>query len=418
MQSLIKKFFTFSAAAALAAAALVAPASAQQATLLPLTDGDFAATELVAPLGLKATSVPTDAVSMSWALPVDKAIDLKPQAFVASSKEYWIDVTADELKAGVALFAQAPGALVRLNPAPGEKALAAIDPSALTIVDPAKRAFTDGRAMELVATATQLKAAGSPFVEGTVAFRLRSDLGSGTFTLKAAELSQGRYVMHVLDQHSPVSLKLNTQRSDYLHGDQLIVETALEGAGLKLEMAAVEGFVVSPAGRSWPVVFAPSGNGAHRASLPLDALEAPARGLWEAHVAVQGKADGQALRRYSKVAFNVAVPSAGLNGRAEKVASQSGALAIRLGVTTATAGRYEVRGVLFGSDADGSMHPLAVGHSADWLQAGDQDLVLSFDRELVKASGLDAPFEVRDLRLVDQGTMGTLHRQARGVWVP
>lgn len=417
MQSLIKNVSTFSAAAALAAAVLVVPASAQQATLLPLADGDFAAGELLAPLGLKATSVPTEAVAMSWALPAHKAIDLTPQPFVATSKEYWVDVTAQELKAGVPLFAQAPGALVRLNPAAGEKALAAIDPSALTIIDPAKRAFTDGQAMELVATAAQLKAAGSPFVEGTVAFRLRSDLGAGSFTLKAADLSQGRYVMHVLDQHSPVSLSLKTQRSDYLHGDPLIVETALQGDGLKLATTAVEGFVVSPAGRSWPLQLSPVAGG-HQASLPLDALEAPAPGLWEAHVAVQGKADGQPLRRYSKVAFNVAVPSASLNGRAERVASENGALAIRLGVDTAAAGRYEVRGVLFGSNADGAMLPLAVGHSADWLQAGAQGLVLSFDAELVKASGLDAPFEVRDLRLVDQGTLGTLHRQARGLLLP
>lgn len=417
MKTSLKKFATFTAAS-LAVVTFASVATAQQATLLPLADGDFAASELHAPLGLKATSVPTEAVSMSWALPADKAIDLAPQPFVATSKEYWVDVTADQLKAGVPLFAQAPGALVRLNPAPGEKALSAIDPTALTLIDPAKRAFTDGSAMELVATAAQLKAAGSPFVEGTVAFRLRSNLGAGTFTLKATDLSQGRYVLHVLDQNSAVALAVKTLRSDYLHGDQLTVEASFQGAGLKVAMGEIDGYVVSPAGRSWPVRFAPSGNGSHKATLPLDALEAPGRGLWEAHVAAQGKVDGQALRRYGKVAFNVAVPSASLNGVADKLASASGDLALRLGVTSAVAGRYEVRGVLFGSDANGAMHPIAVGHSADWLQAGDQGLVLSFGGDLVKASGLSAPFEVRDLRLVDQGTMGTLHRQARGVLVP
>ena len=57
----------------------------------------------------------------------------------------------------------------------------------------------------------------------------------------------------------------------------------------------------------------------------------------------------------------------------------------------------------------------AVAHSAAYLAAGHGALELAFDRELVAASGLRAPFEVRDLRLIDQGNMGLLHRQARGL---
>lgn len=404
-------------ASALTALSFAAPVAAQQTQLLPMAEGDFGAAELVAPLGLKAAAVPTEAVSMSWALGADKAIDAAPQGFVATSKEYWVDVTAKDLSQGVSLFTQAPGALIRLNPAPGEKGLAGLplDPSALTVIDPAKRAFTDGSAMELMATAQQLKAAGSPFVEGTAAFRLRSELGAGTFTLKAAGLSGGHYVMHVLDRQSPVELAVKSLASDYLHGQQLHLEASLQADGLKVAMGDVDGFVVSPAGRTWPVRFAATGQGSHKASLALDALEAPAPGLWEAHVAAQGLADGLAVRRYTKVAFNVAVPSARLSGGAEKVAMLNGGLAVRFGVTTVAASRYEVRGVLYGTAADGGMQPIAVAHSADWLEAGDHGIVMSFDRPLVEGSGLSAPFEIRDLRLIDQGTMGTLHRQARGV---
>lgn len=420
MRLSLKTISTLSAVAALTAVSFVPTALAQQVSMLPLAEGDFAATELVAPLGLKAISVPTEAVSMSWALPAEKAIDLDVQPFVATSKEYWIDLTAEDMKAGVALFAHAPGALVRINPTPGDKALAnvALDPLSFTLITPDKRAFTDGSAMQQIATAAQLKAAGSPFTEGTVAFRLRSDLGSGHFTLKAADLQPGRYVMHVLDAESPVQLAVKTLRSDYLHGDTLTVETSFQAEGLKVAVESVDGYVVSPAGRSWPVRFEATPSGTHKATLTLDALEAPARGLWEAHVAVQGKAQDLPLRRYNKVAFNVALPSASFNGQAEKVARVDGAVATRLGISTITAGRYEVRGVLYGTSVEGILEPIAVAHSANWLEAGRQDLVLSFDAELVKASDLRAPFEVRDLRLVDQGTMGLLHRQARGLSLP
>ena len=416
-------FVVSATALTFSALTFAAVAMAQPVQMLPMQDGDLAATDLVAPMGLKASSVPTEAVSMSWALPADKALDLGTSGQVAISKEYWIDITAKDLQQGVPIFAQSPGALVRINPAPGDKALAGtpLNPNSLTVLDANKRVFAEGSAMELMASPEQLKAAGSPFVEGTMAFRLRADLGAGPFTLKAANLGEGRYVMHVLDQGSPVELAVKTTRGEYLHGQQLNLDALLQTDGkvglVGMAMESVEGFVVSPAGRSWPVRFTANDSGAYKASLALDALEAPAPGLWEAHVAVQGKAEGLNLRRYAKVAFQVTVPSARFSGGAEKVALLNGGLALRLGVTTASASRYEVRGVLYGTDAAGAMRPIAVSHSANWLEAGDHALVLSFGQDLLDASGLGAPFEVRDLRLVDQGTMGTLHRQGRGLLI-
>ena len=88
---------------------------------------------------------------------------------------------------------------------------------------------------------------------------------------------------------------------------------------------------------------------------------------------------------------------------------------LSLGVEAVAASRYEVRGVLFGSGANGELLPAAVGHAAAWLEPGHGTVELRFDQALVDDSGLRAPFEIRDLRLIDQGTMGLLHRQARGL---
>ena len=388
-----------------------AAAAAETVELLSPGPGDLAAVALVASPGAKAVELSRDPVAVSWALDADKALDAAAP-FTAESKEYWVEVTAGDLARGVAVLTSAPGALVRLNPAAGEKASAALDPHAFVLTDPAGKAFAAGTGMELIATAEELRAAGAPFVEGTAAFRVRADLGAGTFDLKAPGLDAGRYVMHVLDAGSDVALTLRTLASDYLHGQRLLVETALGGGKLAME---INGFVTSPAGRAWPVTFSAAGKGVYRGALELDALEAPAPGLWEVHVAGSGRAAAGPVMRSARSAFNVAVPSARFDGSA--ALHPGGGLGVRLGIETASEGRYEVRGALFGTADDGALRPIAVAHGAAYLGAGHGVLELSFDRSLIAASGLAAPFEIRDLRLVDQGAMGLLHRQARGLLI-
>jgi hypothetical protein len=397
----------------LATVLLTTVASAQnRIALAPLAGGDLAASELQAPLGLKAAVLPTEPASMSWGLDPQKALDLNPAPFVARSREYFLDLSAAELRHGIDLPTDGAGALVRLNPAPGSKGSAPIDPLRVSIITADKRTFAQGTGFDQMASANQLKAAGSPFVEGTTAFRLNSEVGAGTHRLRVEGLHDGgRYVVHVFDQNSPVELVLSTNRGTYLSGQNLVVKARLAGG---LPAHKVEGFVTSPAGRAWPLTFEPAGKGLFRATLLLDGLETPTPGLWEAHVsATGGKGRAQTLRQ-SRTAFDVAVASARLNG---EVALVSGieALAIRLGVESAALGRYEIRGVLFGTTGDGQMLPAAVAHSADTLHSGHGSLVLSFDTAAAQAAGLGAPYEVRDLRLMDQGTMGLLHQQRVGL---
>ncbi len=94
---------------------------------------------------------------------------------------------------------------------------------------------------------------------------------------------------------------------------------------------------------------------------------------------------------------------------------RAGGLGLRLGVESASASRYEARGVLYATAADGALRPVGIAHAAAWLEAGDGSLELTFDRTLLAESGLGAPFELRDLRLVDQVSMGLLHRQERAM---
>lgn len=78
----------------------------------------------------------------------------------------------------------------------------------------------------------------------------------------------------------------------------------------------------------------------------------------------------------------------------------------------AQAGDLETRALLYGT-VDGELRALAVAHAAQWLEPGSQSLVLRFAAGLL--AGASGPYELRDLTLLDQGRMGVLQRQQRGV---
>ncbi len=403
----------------LAAGAMTAAASArdlgQDVTFLATAPGDLAAPVAVAaPATAKAIAtgdVPREPVALSWALPADKALET-PEPFVARSREYFVDLDASELRAGVPVYTHAPGALVRLSPAAGETA-GPIDPHKVVLESADKRRFAGGDGMELIASAEQLRAAGSPFAVGTAAFRLEPRVGSGTLALRVPELpGEGRYVMHVLDVRSPVHLALQTDQASYLHGQELHVEASFEAG----ELLSAEGFITSPSGRAWPLEWETGDDGRARARLVLDGLETPAPGLWEVHASARGLADGTSVLRHTRVAFDCGIPAARLDGTAE-IVGRGADLTLALGIESASASRYEVRGVLMGTDTSGTLVPVAVAHSADWLEAGVGSLSLSFDADLLEAAGVEGPFEVHDLQLLDQAAMKVLHRQGRGLLI-
>ncbi len=269
--------------------------------------------------------------------------------------------------------------------------------------------------MDQLARAEDLARADVSFAVGTSAFRLRRELGAGDLQLRAPGLTGSqRYTMHVFDVASDLELTVRTSQSSYLHGQKLAITASLVRGAERIEARQVDGFVTSPAGRAWPVTFRRVRAGVYRATLKLDAVEAPAPGLWEAHVSADAKVDGLGVLRNTRTAFACAVPSARLNGEVALTAGDGGSWVFALGVDTAAAGRYDVRGVLYGTAADGALEPAGLAQSAAWLEAGAGVLELEISRQVLDG-GLTAPFEVRDLRLTDQGRMGVLHQQARAL---
>ena len=362
--------------------------------------------------------VPREAVTFTQALRADQAL-AAPQPFVAQSREWFVEADAAALRAGVSVFTTRPEALVRLNAAPrelrdGRGRELALDPQRLIV----RREGVEhgaGSGMSLLVDPEQLAAAGAPFVEGTTAFRFKPELGAGRFEIAAPDLrDDGRWVIHVFEPRSDAALTLGTGRADYLHGETLRVEAELLGRGAAVERA--QAFVVAPGGRTFPLALARDG-ARLRGDLVLDALRSPGEGLWEVHVRVAGQSEGARVERVARTAFSCSLPTARLTGDATVTQGEAG-VRVALGVEVAAPGRYDVRGVVYGRDATGQARPLALAQSAAWLDAGRGELALDVDAGLIAKSGLAAPFELRDVRLMDQGRMGLLQRQEVALTLP
>ena len=352
--------------------------------------GDQVPARLVA-LPAPSGSIERAPVSFAWKLDPNAELSA-PQPYVAQSREYWQTVDASELQKGVSVKTSAPGALIRVSPARGARAL---DQNALRINDASGTAR-----IERLASAKQLADAGMDVQVGSVIAKLAPDEGAGVYTLRATQ-AEGRYLVHVFEPQSSDVLNAAVDRQHALAGDTVRVNIGFERAGKRAQTAQAEGLLVAPDGRSWPVQVGKDGS----ARVKLPAQVGNAKGLWE--VQVFASADG--IQRDVRTAVAVAAPTARFKGQ---FAFNPATMRMALPVLAGSVGRYEARGTLYATAADGQMRPVSQAHSAAWMKRGNGMLVLQFDRSHLPA-GYGAPFEVRDLSLNDQARMAPLESRAR-----
>ncbi len=334
-------------------------------------------------------------VSFSWKL--DPAQDLTATApHVAQSREYWQTVDAAELDRGVQLKMSAPGSLIRISPAQGARALRS---------DQLQVEGSRGAAkLQTIATAEQLTKAGMDVQNGTLIAKLGDQEGAGTYTVRVPK-AEGQYLVHVFEPQSADVLRAGADRSHALAGSSLRFDVDFSRAGKLASGLQAEAMLVAPDGRSWPVAMKASDNGGLAANFKLPSNVGNAPGLWE--LQVFANADG--IQRDARTAFAVAAPTARFNG---VFAFNAKTMRMALPVQTGSTGRYEARGTLFATGADGVMRPVSEAHSAAWMKRGGGMLVLQFDRSHLP-QGYGAPFEVRQLMLNDQSRMAPLESRER-----
>lgn len=346
-------------------------------------------------------------VQFSWPIEESATIDLTPQPFLAESREFWTTLEGSELAKGVAFTTTAPGALIRLSPAePGKRA--GLDLSGMRI-EIAGRSYTREQAVAVLADAGALKQAGAEFPEGTVAFRVRSELGAGPTRLILPKAS-GRVLLHVFEPDSSLVLRLEAEPFVGADG-RLRIAGGWAGLPKNARPIALTGLITAPDGYTQNFELERRGED-FAAEIALERGRGYGEGLWEVHLFAAAASAAGDLRRDVRTAFAVSQPSARLDGRVESH-EEKGALVFTLGVENALAARYELRAVLTGTAEDGSERPLAVTHAAVWLEPGRGAIPLRIEKEHLARPGIGAPYALRDLRLIRQGDQNLQERRDR-----
>lgn len=377
----------------IACLATLAFSPAQAGTLLPPGAADQSPTKLVAS-PLPEGQFERAPVAVAWAM--DPAAALAVDApYLAQSREYWSAVDAGELKAGFALTTTAPGALVRISPSDYTKS-GSVDPGEVRLLREGQPLAAS--AFKRLASAGELKAAGMDVPDGSVIVQLDEAVGQGRFQLQLSKAS-GRYLVHVFEPRSDLVLKAQADRSRLLAGDSIEVAATLQQGKSALAGGVMQAQLVSPSGQTWTMQFA---NGKATGQLPVDADPTP--GLWEVQLFAGAASKDGPVQRDARTAIEVSQPTARLGG---DYGFDPGAMKFSLPVQVAAAGRYEVRGVLYATNASGETRPVAQAHSANWLESGERKLDLDFGPGNVPM-GYGAPFELRLLELKDQTRLGTL----------
>lgn len=349
------------------------------------------------------------ALAMSWAIDPAQALAARPTPFVQMSREYWVDASADQLQQGLALSTSANGALIRLSPHAGNTSV--IDASTLSFRANGKL-YTANDAVHSAADQDALRAAGMDVPTGSVVVKLADTLGSGRIEM-IAPTAAGSYLVHVFEPASEVIMSLQAERDTVIAGESVRIVTAIKGATLD----RVDGLLSAPDGFNQDVSFSRQRDGSYAADVRPDADHAGGFGLWEVHAFGNASNRQISVPRDARSAFAVSVASARLTGaitRSAGIAKDRG-LSLSVGVEAVMASRYQLAGTLYGTRSDGSLVPAAVAHSAAWLEAGTAAISLSFDGPSLAESRLTAPYELRDLRLINQADMSLIERRERAV---
>lgn len=378
--------------------------------LLPTADGDVAAPAVTADAALVSDAVDRAPVSLSW--PIDQAADdlAASPPHRAESRAFWQVVDPAALATGVPLPISEPGALLKLSPQDGLP----LDLAALELVAPDGAVISGLDALQPLADPEHMKAAGVAFSPGTALYAMRQDLGGGAFTLRGQ--AQGRVLVYVLEKRSSAVLALAPATDLAFTGARVPVSVHLRDGEAVLQASSITGALVAPTGERAPFALARAADGSYRGDIVAPAHRGPPGALYSVEVDAAGTtARGLPVRRIAAGAVALGPPTARFTGSAEFAAQPDGALRVTLPVDVGAASRYGASALLYGTNNSGELQPIGVAQSARWLDAGAGALSLDFDAATLAAGGMRAPYELRDLRLVDQGRVHVLHRQARAL---
>lgn len=358
----------------------------------------------------------TAPVSFAWALEGVTADSFGQTSARVESRQYWVDATGADLARGVSLPLSARGAVIRVSPleAGGKRGgNLDIDPGNVQLSLNGKR-FDSSQSMMRVTNGASLQQLGMSVPSQTVAFKLDKAIPPGRLELAVASLpADQKLVVHVFEPESDWVAELALPRDTFVAGETLEFGFGLGDGQGKAQVDSVQAVLADPfAAKTWALEI-DKASGTLVRTAPSDGYVSGRDGLFEAYVYLETVQDGLTIRRDLKLPVSIVPPLAKFSGRT--VASLHGGLTLEVGVQTAVPGRFQLNGQIFGTAADGTLKPLAMAQSAAVIEGRSGSIQLQVGSDILRNSGLRAPFEVRNLELLDQGRMFVLQRQQRAL---
>jgi hypothetical protein len=344
-----------------------------------------------------------DPVSFSYKLDATEQLDFTPKPFVESSKQYWLDSNGEKLVNGLNLPVTGGEAIIRISPLSNDKSVQ-LSANQIEILNNGELSK-----INVFADSEQLKATGAPFSDNSIALKLNTK--AGLLNLKVLNSNPDTaFVIHVFEPNSSYELSLSTSKSTYVSNQAIQINTNLmfDKSSINSEL---QGYVNRPDGSVLgELKFTQLANGGYNAELNIDQAQGLAQGLWEAHVFAKSYDNGIEIMRDAQTSFAVNLNTANFDGQLKMLSNK-----IDIGIEVGLKGRYEVRGVLFGSDPSGTLKPLAMTMTAKWLESGKQSIELDIDQKIVYDSGLTAPFVLRNLQLTNQTYLAPVQQITSGL---
>ena len=248
----------------------------------------------------------------------------------------------------------------------------------------------------------------------TVALTTREDAARGALTLQTEQsLSlSDKYIVQVKEKNSPYTLSVSLPTQSYTESDKVIARGAMLNRGKAFASGATSAQLVAPNGEVSQVSVKVNGTDIEFSAADQANIISPINGLYELRVQSKGSNDGLSIQRNAKVAFALARETASLNGAS---LSEKDGLHANVRLLAKEAGRFEVRGVLYGTNDRGQLVPVMETHAAQNTNAGADSIKLPFDAAILAKAGVNAPYELRDVRLFDQKQMGLIDNLGKSV---
>jgi hypothetical protein len=402
------KTVTTIAALALISGSVIAETSIQW---LPAGNQDMIASSLVTDTGAIPASrhVETAAINFAWMADADYKGQVNP-GMTVESRQYWVDVSGQALAHGVKLPISAPGAVIRVSALESGSGLT-LDPARLELA--INDQALSGSAIESLVSGADMRAQGMLVPEDSLAFRLPDDSQAGTLQMRLGGSPDDQpLVVHVFEPNSPWVAELSAPRNHFLSDQPIRFSVNISNGDKSFSVDQVNAILINPdASQTMAINRLDDGVGL-AGSVPATAISS-VPGLYEAHAYVEHNINGMTVKRDLKLAFSVAPAAGRFTGLVEQNLGQG--LDLNIGLEVAIGGRYQVNGEIFGTDSSGQLQPLAFAQSAAMLEAGRGSIDLAVDAQTIASTGLSAPFEVRNLQLLDQGRMFILEERERAI---